>query len=112
MQAQREEWRAYGGYGGYLSTPSAQYDDVSESEGEAQSKREQVIASVKSIDSFEQGRSLSKMSNNDHGGRESVSIRVRFHTQRKESKGSYERGSCSSGKSYVYEEEGKSERSQ
>ena len=52
------------------------------------------------------------MSDNDHGGRESASSKVRFHTQGKESKGSYASSSRSGGKSYVYEEEGESERSQ
>lgn len=90
-----------------------QYNDFSDAEGETQSRwRDHGIASVKSIDSVEQGRSLSKMSNNDHGGRESASSKVRFHMRGKESKGSCESGSCSSSRSYVYEEEGESERSQ
>ena len=42
------------------------------------------------------------MSDNDHGGRESASSKVRFHTQGKESKGSYASSSRSVGKSYVY----------
>ena len=55
---------------------------------------------------------LSKMSTNDYGGRESVSSKVRFHMRGKESEGSRTSGNCSSSRSYVYEEEGESERSQ
>ncbi len=91
---------------------SAQYDSFSDSEDESQSRRGHEIAFVKSIDSVEQGRSSNQMSDNDHGGRESASSKVRFHTQGKESKGSYASSSRSGGKSYVYEEEGESERSQ
>ena len=89
-----------------------QYDSFSDSEDESQSRRGHEIAFVKSIDSVEQGRSSNQMSDNDHGGRESASSKVRFHTQGKESKGSYASSSRSGGKSYVYEEEGESERSQ
>jgi hypothetical protein len=99
----------YGGYGGYPFTPSEQYGNFSDFEGEFQSRRDHVIASVKSIDSVEQGRSSNKMSDNDHGGSESPSSKVRFHTRK--SKGSYASSSRSGGKSNVYEEEGDSERS-
>ena len=42
------------------------------------------------------------MSDNDHCGRESASSKVRFHTQGKESKGSYASSSRSVGKSSIY----------
>ena len=76
---------------------NAQYDSFSDSEDESQSRRGHEIAFAKSIDSVEQGRSSNQMSDDDHGGSESASSKVRFHTQGKESKGSYAAGAVRGG---------------